>query len=513
MIKFPNLRDARVWLLAVVPLLLLILGRIFVHMTGAFADDPEYAYLLNGLEVLTFYPPSLVAHPGTNLIMLIAVVNFFTWLVSWPFHHAGLVTDILSRSQFYLSVNHAVLMAAVAGAALWFGIQVRRVSGSLAAALAGQASILLSYPVMIGLDRVAPEPLLLASTLVLAALLVPLAFGKEENPRRTAAAAGIVFGFSVAAKINALPLVFAFLLLPDWQLRKRALIFAIAWAILCTLPVAHHYPVMFRWFAGMATHSGTYSDGPRGLPAFSVLLHGAVLLLSEAPEMFVAGALYAVLALSGPRSLRRVMLVSFMVMAAQILMVIKQPNTRYLIPAATFSVLANAAFVAHFLSRASRQVLAAAAVLATASLCYTVHSTAAWLRTAHAVNVANKQIFERVSRSGCAIVLYYEASAVLYDLDFGNQFSGSRFRASLQRLYPRGFTYDWARSSFMLFGDPLSPAQLWAHVAPARCIYLAGSPLERFGKSGIGIPARQMIPVERASFDNGRSLAIYRYQP
>jgi hypothetical protein len=511
--KFPNLREAAAWPLAVVPLLLLILGRIFVHMTGAFADDPEYAYLLNGLEVLTFYPPSLVAHPGTNLIMLMAVVNFFTWLVTWPFHGAGLYTDVLSRSQFYLSVHNAVLMVIVAGAALWFGMQVRRISGSMAAALAGQTSLLMSYPVMIGLNRVAPEPLLVASTLVLAGILYPFACGEEKNAQRIAAAAGVAVGFSIAAKINALPLVFALLLLPNWYLVRRAFLFTVASSIFFTLPVAHHYPQMFRWFTGMATHSEAYAAGARGLPAASVLLDNIMLLLSQAPAMFVAGALYAILALLGPRPLRRMLLVSTLVLVVQILIVVKQPTARYLIPAATFSALANAALVAHLISRGSRKGLAGLAVLGAVAFCYTVHTTAAWLRTSHAVDVANKEIFERLSRSDCAVIQYYEASSVAYSLDFGNQFAGSRFRAPLQALYPRAITYDVARRSFMLFGDPLSLAQVQARIAPARCIYLAGSPLERFGSPGIGIPSKAMTLMERAPFDNGRSLAIYRYRP
>jgi hypothetical protein len=509
----PNWMRGLSWTLFVVPVLATILGAFFVRMTGDYPADPEYSYLLNGLEVLTFYPPSYISHPGTNLIMLMAVVNFFAWLVTWPFHHASLVTDVLSRSQFYLSVQHAALMAAIAGATLWFGMQLRRVSGSLVAALAGQASILLSYPVMIGLNRVAPEPLLLASTLVLAAFLVPLVFGKEENPCRTAVAVGIMLGFSMAAKINALPLVFALLLLPDWRMRKRAALFAIGSAIAFTLPAAHHYPQMFRWFTGMATHSEAYTGGARGLPPVSVLLDNTMLLLSQAPAMFVAGALYAILAVFGPRLLRRVLLVSALVLAVQILIVVKQPTARYLIPAATFSAFANAALVAHLISRGSRKGLASLALLGAVALGYTVHTTADWLRTSHAVDVANKEMFERLSRSDCAVIQYYEASSVAYSLDFGNQYAGSRFRAQLQALYPRAITYDLARSSFMLFGDPLSLAQVQARIAPARCIYLAGSPLERFGSSGIGIPSKAMTLIERAPFDNGRSLAIYRYRP
>ncbi len=514
MIKFPNLRDAGFWLLAVVPILLLILSRVFVRMVGSFPVDPEYAYLLNGLEVLTPYPPSLSAHPGTNLVMLMAVVNFFTWLVTWPFHGVGLVTDVLSRSQFYLGVHHAVLMAAIAAATLWFGMQVRRVSGSMIAALAGQASLLMSYPIMIGLNRVSPEPFLVATTLVLAGILYPIAFEKEENAQRAAAVAGVVVGFSIAAKINALPLVFALLLLPNWYLVRRGIIFTVASFIFFTLPVAHHYPQMFSWFTGMAAHSGSYADGAAGLPGISVLISNAALMFSEAPELFVGAALYIAVALFGAPALRRVMMVSALVVVVEILMVMKQPAARYLIPGAVFCAFANAALVAHLLSRGSGRFLAALAVLGVAALFYAANSTTAWLRGAHDVNFANQRVLERISGSGCAVIFYYEAPAIVYDLDFGNQFAGSRFRGALQKLHPRGITYDWARHSFVHFGELLSPADVWKRVAPARCIYLAGSPLERFGSPGsVGLPAGLMVPVTRAPFDNGRSLAVYSYQP
>ena len=512
MMKFLHWRILRLWPLALVPISLLILSRILLHMSGAFPDDPEYAYLLNGLEMLTFYPPSYSAHPGTNLITLTAILNLATWLVTLPFHRLGLVTDILTKSQFYLAVNNAILVMAIAAAAFWFADRVRRATGSIAAALAAQASLLVSFPVMVALNRVSPEPLQLAATLVLAGLLTPLAFGRSENIQWTAAAVGIVIGFCISAKITAVPLVAVLLLLPGWALRKRAAYFVAGGFVFFTLPAAHHYQHMLSWFTGMATHSGAYSGGPAGLPSAATLLSNAFYLFGQAPELFVAIAAYAAMALLGPRPLRRLMAVSALVVAAQILVVLKQPGPRYLVPVIAIFALANAAIVAALLSRGAAWSKAALAALAVIGLCNTAVSTAAWADRYRGTDIKNRKLLDMVSASGCAQVTYYEAPLILYDLDFGSQYSANRFSQALQRLYPRGFTYDIARNSFMFFGTSISPRELQARIAPATCIYLVGSPLERFG-GNFPIPAEQLTLVAPAQFENDRSIAVYRYRP
>jgi hypothetical protein len=496
-----------------VPLVLLILSRVFVHMAGEFPADPDYSYLMNGLEVLTFYPPSYISHPGTSLIMLTTLVNLVTWLVTLPFHRQGLFTDVLSKPEIYLTAINAVLVLGIAAAAFWFALRIRRASGSVAAALTGQVSQLLSFPAMIALNRVAPEPLLLASTLVLAGLLTPLAFGKGESLRWIAAAVGIVLGFSIATKITALPLLPSLLLLPDWALRKRAGWFALAALVFFTLPAAHHYPLMLWWFTGMATHSGSYMAGPAGLPPLATLISDAVLLFQQAPELFIALLAYMVVALFGPRPLRRLMVVSALVVAAQILMVVKQPSTRYLVPAVAMMALANAAIAAHILSRRVFPAIAAALVAMVAGFCHNFLTTAAWAQDNRAVYRANQNLMQSISGSGCAVVPYYEAPLMLYDLDFGNQYAGSRFGRDLQRLYPRAFTYDWARQSFMFFGTNISLAEFQARLAPAKCIYLVGSPLERFnGTFGLPMSALTFVARSRVA-DEGQALAVYRYQP
>jgi hypothetical protein len=499
-------------LLVAVPILLVVVGVWLLVKVGGFPADPEYSYLLNGLEVLTFYPPSYISHPGTNLIMLIAAINFLTWLVTWPFHGTGLVADVLTRPEFYLDVHFALLMAFIAGAAFWFGLRLRRASGSWTVALAGQASLLISPSVMIALDRVSPEPFLLGATLVLAGLSTPLAFGREENPRRAATAMGLTLGFCIAAKITSLPLIFVLLLLPDWRLRKRAALFTLGSAICFTLPAAHHYPQMFSWFTGMATHSGSYSDGPVGLPTLPVLLSYSVRLATLAPELLIGGCLYAAFALFGARPLRRTMAGCALVMAAQMFMVLKQPDSRYLVPAAAIFALGNAIIAAQILLSASRRGLAMLVGAGVAGLCYTAVLTLGWARDSHAAYVANTQQFARATTSGCTVIYYYEAPAVLYNLDFGNQYAGSRFSNALKKLYPRAFTYDWARRSFMFFDERLSPADVEARVGPERCINLVGSHLDRF-KIDFGIPRTAMIPVSLPKSDDGRWIAIYRYQP
>jgi hypothetical protein len=53
----------------------LFVGVCFRIIQGDFLNDPDYAYLLNGLNILRLHGPAQIDHPGTT-VQLIAGFGF-----------------------------------------------------------------------------------------------------------------------------------------------------------------------------------------------------------------------------------------------------------------------------------------------------------------------------------------------------------------------------------------------------------------------------------------------------
>src|ERR1700691_5195368 len=156
--------------LAIIPLFLPLFAIHITNEIGSFDGDPDYAYLLNALNVLYLHAPRLDSHPGTPVTMISAVIMGVLWLgrLSWT----GLTAerDVLLHPETYLYCISFVFAVLSAGAIYFFGWRLRWVTGSITVAIVGQLSFLLSmHRVTIGLQHADPESLLIGLTILLAA--------------------------------------------------------------------------------------------------------------------------------------------------------------------------------------------------------------------------------------------------------------------------------------------------------------------------------------------------------
>src|SRR5262245_45496798 len=73
-----------VWTLALVPIAGLIVSILLVSSHGPYYYganfDPDYCYLLNSLNLLTFHEPAHIDHPGTTVQILGAIIMLPKWL-------------------------------------------------------------------------------------------------------------------------------------------------------------------------------------------------------------------------------------------------------------------------------------------------------------------------------------------------------------------------------------------------------------------------------------------------
>ena len=105
-------RDA--WILGFIAVLYVAGAAAIALHIAPFPGDPDYQYLLSGLDILTLRSLNFVDHPGTPVQSLIALIGGVTWLARLPVHGFGVkLDDILGHSQIYLTAISAVFTIAV----------------------------------------------------------------------------------------------------------------------------------------------------------------------------------------------------------------------------------------------------------------------------------------------------------------------------------------------------------------------------------------------------------------
>jgi hypothetical protein len=502
-----------------VPLVMFILSISFVVLGGGFNADPDYPYLLNGLNILHFQSPGHADHPGTPVQLLGGAVIGVTWLVRWIAQgHVPLDGDVLRHPELYLTCINAVLALLMAAALSFFGRQLQSWTGSFAAAMVGQVTVLLSMPVLISLPRVTPEPLLIALTTLLAGLLVP-AISQASFPwqrLRYPLLVGATIGACLATKITAAPLILLIGMLCGFRMRIAALIAAVVMAVLLTLPAASLYASLLRWALELVTRSGQYGEGPVGLPTMSEFFGHLKLLFDSFPHAFVAVVICGVILLGGRnvanpdrRPPVRFFVVCALVISVQLIAVAKHYSLRYAVPAAAILALVNAGAVYVATGWPGAKKIAFALVVVALLGLGTWHAGRAasdWYGSSYAISKEKDSLMTQATRSGCLLIPYYGVSPKEFNLYFGNRLAKSLYTRQLAAIYPDFLTYDGKQ--FEDFVGVLALADAKRRLSEKKCVYIFGSPIERF--SHFDIPTSELIPIARSQGNLGEALAIYQ---
>src|SRR5208283_1003935 len=182
--------------LLIIPSALFILSVVMVKAQGPWGaynrSDPEYCYLLNSLNLLTFHIPFHIDHPGTSLQEFGAVIVFCKWiLASLTGGWTSIQRAVLSQPDDYLWAIHQGIILILCAAVFFAGLRLSAASRSLPAALVLQLTVFLFSQTLIALPRISPEPFLVATGFALMIPLIPGLLGQERNLARASFAAGV----------------------------------------------------------------------------------------------------------------------------------------------------------------------------------------------------------------------------------------------------------------------------------------------------------------------------------
>lgn len=338
--------------LVVLPVLYLASAMILRADGGPFwiwhAIDPSYFYLFDAVNLVNLTSPDHIAHPGTTVQAIGALVL----LAVQGFADAETITErVLADPETHLRAISTVLYVINAVGMLMVGFVAHRAVGGLMPALLVQVGPFASTVIVRHGLYAKPETLLIFVALMLAFVtLLAVRPGALEN-RRTglAVAFGVVAGFGVATKLSAAPLFLLpiFLL---WNVRLLviyALSSVVAFAIFM-LPAVGAYDEFVAWVGQLAMGSGYFGGGEQTFIDLEKYPRYVFKMFSR-PVLFVPIILGLLILLEAwrrgrkgqeiPRLEMRALAGVVVAQIIQILIVAKHPSAHYIIPTIVLSGL------------------------------------------------------------------------------------------------------------------------------------------------------------------------------
>lgn len=348
-------------ILLIVPLIVFIIEYFFIRkIYPLYLDsDPAYQYLLNGLLILNGHSPFHIDHPGTPVQTLIAGVLYVSWsigkLIGWVHHTLDLSVGIYAEQ--YLRIISYILVLLNCIASYILGYSIFKSSLKIGLAFFVQACALAFGVVFARMAYPEPESLLIFGSMLLIASLAPSIFCRPESNYKPSSLAsiapGLICGFGVAVKLTFIPMLGMLFLLRSSKSIALSLGAAILAWLVCISPMIKELPRFFNWVGGIATHSGHYGSGkaefidPKEiLPRLRFLSDLFELWFIVAFCLFCVAVCLVYWALFkaysrqrsslAPKTLLRLAftpIILCLICTAQIILVLKHPGARYMIPA------------------------------------------------------------------------------------------------------------------------------------------------------------------------------------
>ncbi len=421
--------------------------------------DPEYQYLLNGLNAARGKPVGHADHPGTPVQILNGLFLRVRHIVSGKGSIEDAVLADLESSLRFLQAAYQILYAA---GLFWLGAFALARTGRLAPALLLQAAPFVSAHSLLALGRATPETGLLLADLAVAGLLVSAwGGGARDRPYRFAIVSAVLLGFAVALKYTAVPLLaLPLILLPRWLPRIAFLALVPASFALCTIPAWHRAGESLGWIAGLLVHQGGHGGGGVGIPAVGVLAENLAGILTGEPVFALSMALLAIaLALARSRApaegeaaqtpVRRCAAALLAAFVLQCLVVAKHPGMIYLAPAMGLvgaAVWLGAEAIAPALRRPAARRTAAFALGGALSLAIGLGVARPFARMLDGMSQRRDgalAVRERLERDfkGFAVITAWWGSSPEYALFFANVSAEGLYTERLRREHPAAFFY------------------------------------------------------------------------
>ena len=275
--------------IAIIPILLLGWGIFLMTFFDPFysrSQDPEYPYLVNGLNcaTLNFNYIGHIDHPGTPFQVYNGIVIRITHLFSG---NGPIAQDVFARPEHYLNAISISLFLIQAFLIFLIGLYGFKRKIPFWQILLLQASFLFSDVLMWLCTRANPDRFFMIAGLIF--ILIYLKHGYENrSPLKFALWSGTVMAFGMATKFNFLPVLILPLLLIDTN--KNRLIYAgsgiVSFFILIS-PIIDKFKDYYRFLVSIFTHDGLYGSGDSNVMNFQKMKDSIFEIFKLNPELFI----------------------------------------------------------------------------------------------------------------------------------------------------------------------------------------------------------------------------------
>ena len=460
-------KSAPILALLLLPALFLLFGISFNRTH--YANDPDYIYLVNALNLLKGKPVGHVDNPGTTVMEMSAAI-LATASVFDGHHNHSLIERVIRNPDRYIQLIRVTFILLIALLLILLGWVGWKKTGSLWHALIFQFTPFLSANVLEHIwTKVSPEPVLFMVTTLMVMALIYYLYDTGRDSWKYVILFALLSGFGLATKATYFPLFFIPLLrLRGWSRKSLFVAGTVLIFFVFTSPAIPEYRHMFEWFYRLTTHTGIYGQGGEGVidPRTYFGNIGQIFLANPVLSVvFIVSLILVTVFLfrktfrrstyekdNGPiPSVRLLAAITFMI-ALSILIVAKHYHANhYLLPAQGFLGLAVFLIILSFERLIRRPALTriASPVLFTGLVVIFVIGNIPYLKTAdHYYRITNEETdatFSRVDAqyAGFTRVYYYPNTINKFSaLKFGNAYAKRRILPELKAVYPETLFYD-----------------------------------------------------------------------
>lgn len=511
-------------------LLFLVLPAFFL-LTGLnfnrtlYSNDPEYAYLMNGLNIARGKFVGHAENPGTTVQELSAVVLTARHLIN-PSEGKSLQEDVLTNPDGYIEMNRRVLIVMITIAMVFLGSLGLSITRMIWPGILLQLGIFLSADMLEqAWTKFAPEPMLIVVSSSMALMVLLSYFSNNSKSARFPFAFGLISGFGLATKVTFLPL----LIIPVMVLgNKRERLTYLKWtaisALVLMIPAILEFPHMGKWFLNVFIHTGTYGEGGIGVvnPVQYITNLAAISMVNPSLvitclfTLILSGALRFLPDYKEKHSSNPAVWYAFATGLAQliaILMVAKHYHANhYLVPAHCLTGLAwifNSLILTSLVNTEKVKPVLINLLLITAFL-LTAFTTYPELKQANqGYKISNDEYNATLKKIKAEFpdylkAYYYPTSINPYSaLEWGNVYSRGYNLDMLSQLYPDGIFFDIRSNGFMKWESKLDADSLSAHYNGN--ILLVGGPLNSGDFTKVTNGGLALVPVYQ-----GRTQAIFK---
>jgi len=253
--------------LYIIPILYLLTVTYASNNRGAFwlnnNVDPAYIWYNNSYSLAIGQKINHTDNPGTT----VAISGAFVFRTAYETRYFFNITkeqitkDIPANKELYLNILQYFYTMLIGLSLLIIGIKLSKEVNIITALLIQSTPFLYGTLLIEISTKVSPEPLLFLSGIILLYLWILDANNKLFGFKITLIY-GLIVGFGMATKFIFLPLAFLpFFLLKNNRNRFFFFFFLFFSFILFTLPIAHLYIKMIKWYYSIAIHSERYGSG------------------------------------------------------------------------------------------------------------------------------------------------------------------------------------------------------------------------------------------------------------